>query len=145
MNDVFEPELNGEGEGTTFLDLGNLEEVPELTTLPDGSEAELVISTIEVRVSKNTGGKFIYVIFDIVGEPNTKSITHVMMLPTDKDDDKRKNQRLRAIRHFYEAFGIPTSGSVDLSSFVGNTGWAILREEADEEYGTQNRIRRFIV
>lgn len=128
----------------SFLDLGNLDDVPDLGTMPDGSECELILKSIEVRDSQKTGGKFIMAIFDIVGEPNTKSINHVMMLPTEKDDEKKRNTRLRAVRTFYEAFNIPTSGQINVSDYVGNTGWGILAEEEDSQYGMQNRVRKFI-
>lgn len=131
--------------GDTILDLGDLSQVPELTTLPDGTEVELKIVSAEVKTSTNTGGKFLSVLFDPIEHPNVKMINHVMMLPTPNDDEKKRNSRLRAIRSFYEAFNIPTSGTVDLSTVIGNTGWAILREEDDTEYGKSNKIRRFIV
>jgi len=131
---------------SSFLDLGNLDDVPDLGTVPDGTEAQLQISSLEVRSQKpeKGTGKFVMATFDIVGEPNTKRISHVMMLPAEGDDEKKRNSRLRAIRTFYEAFAIPTSGQVNMEDYVGNTGWAILAEEEDKDYGMQNRVRKFI-
>jgi hypothetical protein len=126
--------------------LGNLDDVPDLGTVPDGTEANLQIISLELKQQKpeKGTGKFIMVGFDIIGEPNTKRITHIMMLPAEGDDEKKRNYRLRSIRTFYEAFAIPTSGQVNLGDYVGNAGWAILAEEESEGFGMQNRIRKFI-
>jgi hypothetical protein len=137
-------DFEGQDEGIN-IDLGtDLGEVPDMTSLPDGSEANLKLTDIDVRVSKKTGGKFIYALLDPFEEPNAKLINHVMMLPTEGDTDKAKNNRLRAVRDFYTAFGIPLSGSVDLREYIGNTSWAILKEEEDAEYGSSNRVRRWV-
>ncbi len=140
----FSNEENGLTE--SFLDLGNLDDVPELGTVPDGTECQLQIMSIEVRQQKpeRGTGRFLMVSFDIVGEPNTKRVSHVMMLPTENDDEKKRNNRLRAIKAFYEAFAIPTSGQINLEDYIGNVGWAILSEEEDKDYGMQNRVRKFI-
>ena len=134
----------------SFLDLGNLEDVPELTTVVDG-EYELQLTSLEVgesgQQSKHPGDKYLMAKVDVVGKPTSKSIVHVMMLPTERDGEKQKLSRLRAIKNFYKAFKIPTSGPIEFNSYIGNTGWALLREEEsdDPQYGMQNRVRRFSV
>ena len=130
--------------GSTFLDFGmDLNDVPDLRTLPDGTECQVQLTGIEVRNRKNGPGQFLYCNFDVVGEADVKGIGQTYMLPTPADDEKRKRNRLAAIRDLYRAFGIPTSGQVELGVYIGNIAWAILGEEDGGEYGMQNRIKRF--
>lgn len=125
----------------SFLDLGvDLDEVPELKTVSAG-EYELVLATFERRMKT---GPFLYLQFEIAGEPAAKIVTHTIMLPTPKDEERQKDARLRAVKHFYKAFDIPTSGPVEFQNYIGNHGWGILSEEESEDYGIQNRVRRFI-
>jgi hypothetical protein len=79
---------------------------------------------------------------EVVGDPNSKLIKQIMMLPNASDDDRKKNARLRNIGDFYKAFGIPSVGKVNLASYFGNFGWAILTVEDGNEYGEQNRVMR---
>lgn len=133
----------------SFLDF-NLNNVPELSALPDGQEYELRILECEVKnsavKSDGTGGNpMVITRFDVPSEPNSKGITHVMMLPTQADDEKKHNGRLRSLKMFCDAFGIEYGSGISLGEeVVGRTGWAILGIEDSPEYGEQNRVRRFI-
>jgi hypothetical protein len=128
---------------SSFLDLGNLDDVAELTTKPLG-EYELQLANLEQGAGKDSGKKYLRADLDIIGEPDTKSVTHIMMLPTAEDPEKQRRSRLRAIKHFYNAFGIPTDGTVVIyANYIGRTGWAILDEENSEQYGKRNRVKQF--
>ena len=81
---------------------------------------------------------------ELADEADSKNITHIIMLPADGDDDKRRNNRLRAVKMFYEAFDVDYTKGVETEDLVGLTGWAIVVEEESDEYGTQNRVRRFV-
>lgn len=127
----------------SFLDF-NLNDVPELSALPDGQEYELRILECEVKNSA-AGNPMVICRFDVPSEPNSKGITHVMMLPTQADDEKKRNGRLRSLKMFCDAFGIDYGSGISLGEeVVGNTGWAILGIEDSPEYGEQNRVRRFV-
>jgi hypothetical protein len=126
----------------SFLDLGDLGDVPDEHTVEDG-EHELRLVTFEKRPGKEKG-PFLYTQFEIPDDPLAKVIQHVMMLPSPKDDERQMMKRRRAIKAFYTAFKIPTSGEVKFQDYIGNTGWALLAEQEDKEYGLQNRIRRFV-
>jgi hypothetical protein len=130
----------------TELDLGvDLETVPAQHAVP-GGEYQLCLVNAEIKQQKpeKGDGKFIQAQLEIVGDPNSKLIKHIMMLPNASDDDRKKNARLRNIGDFYKAFGIPSVGKVNLASYFGNFGWAILTVEDGNEYGEQNRVKRFI-
>lgn len=129
-------------EQESFLDLGeDLDNVPDLTTVAD-EDYELRLVTFERRPGKKKG-PFLFTEFEIVGQPDTKIIRHVLMLPTDNDPERQKQNRKRAIKYFYKCFSIPTAGPIVYSEYIGNTGWATLLEETDPTYGKQNRIARF--
>lgn len=126
----------------SFLDL-NLNDVPSLDAVEAG-EYEVRIVEVEIKTSKNTGGEMILCRLDIPSEPASKDLTHVMMLPTAADDEKKKVRRLQAIKEFCDAFGIDYSKGLSLHNPEGLTAWAILGIEETDEYGRQNRVKRFI-
>ena len=121
----------------------NLENVTELSTVPEGEYAIRVVNC-ELKTSQKTGGNYLNVRLELADEADSKNITHIIMLPADGDDDKRRNNRLRAVKMFYEAFDVDYTKGVETEDLVGLTGWAIVVEEESDEYGTQNRVRRFV-
>ena len=128
----------------SFLDL-NLNDVPELEVLADG-EYELRVTGAELKSYSNAkgAGQFISLSFDCPAEPNSKGIYHTLFLPNPGDDEKKRNNALRSIKYFCDAFGVDYSQGIDIEGLVGVTGWAILKTESSEDYGDQNRIRRFV-
>ena len=122
----------------------NLDNVQELATVPEG-EYQVRGAGAECKTSAKTGGEYLSIRLECSDEPDAKNITLVMMLPTDSDDEKARNGRLRRLKSFYEAFDIDYTKGVDTDDLVGCSGWAILTEEDDPEYGRQNRVKRFIV
>ena len=121
----------------------NLENVKELATVPEG-EYQVRVVACEMKQSQKTGGNYLNVRLELADEPDSKNITHILMLPADGDDDKRRNSRLRAVKGFYEAFEVDYTKPVESDDLQGLTGWAIVVEENSDEYGTQNRVRRFV-
>jgi hypothetical protein len=121
----------------------NLNDVKELSTVEPG-EYQLRITQCEVKTSEKTGGQFLKVLFDIPEEADSKGLSKVFMFPTDADDDKVRNNRLRSIKIFYEGFGIDYEGAVETDDLVGLTGWAILAEDEDPQYGVSNYVKRFV-
>lgn len=129
--------------GETFVNIEGLNEAQELKSVPQG-EYQVRVVSCEVKTSKNTGGDFLQAQLEIIGEPLTKNINHVMMFPTNSDDAKKQNNRKLAIRNFLQACGIDTSKGFNPSELEGCTAWAILAEEDDPEYGKQNRVRKWV-
>lgn len=126
----------------SFLNDLNLNDAVEYSSVAEG-EYELRILNIERKISANTGGEYIMARLEVMNEPYSKDINHVMMLPTAADDVKKKNNRLLALVRFFEAFGFDPNNVPTPEEMVGATGFAYLVEEEDNEYGKQNRIRRF--
>jgi len=108
-------------------------------------EYQLRVLDANVKQSQKTGGDYIFAKLEIVGEPEAKDINHVMMLPTPTDDIKQKNKRLSNIQNFLKACGYDPTSVENVQDIVGSTCWAILGEEADPEYGMQNRVKKFVI
>lgn len=108
-------------------------------------EYQLRVLDAQSKTSSKTGGDYISVKLEIVGEPEAKDINHVMMMPTSNDDVKKRNSRLSAIANFLKACGLDPASTSNVNEVIGCSCWAILAEEADPEYGMQNRVRRFVV
>lgn len=108
-------------------------------------EYQLRVLDAQTKTSSKTGGDYISVKFEIVGEPEAKDINHVMMMPTSNDDVKKRNSRLSAIANFLKACGLDPATTSNVNEVIGCFCWAILAEEADPEYGMQNRVKRFVV
>lgn len=125
----------------SLIDL-HLGEVPDLHTV-EPSEYQLQVISAESKVSIK-GNPMIAVMFDILGSDNAQSVFHTLMLPKPEDDEKAANSKKRRIKAFFEAFDVHLDGSVELDDLTGSTGWAILKEEDDEEFGARNTISRFV-
>jgi len=108
-------------------------------------EYQLRVLDAQTKTSSKTGGDYISVKLEIVGEPEAKDINHVMMMPTSNDDVKKRNSRLSAIANFLKACGLDPASTSNVNEVIGCSCWAILAEEADPEYGMQNRVKRFVV
>jgi len=107
-------------------------------------EYQVRVLDANIKDSQKTGGQYIALKLEVLGDPEIKDINHVMMIPTAKDDVKQKNKRLSAIQAALKAFGSDPATLGNVQELIGATSWAILVEEADPEYGMQNRIRRFV-
>lgn len=125
-----------------ILDI-DTENVEGFHTVP-GGEYELRILKLTQKNSQK-GDPMIEVQLDIPEDPKSKDVYHYIMLPTNRDDEKRKTQKLVNLKEFKAAFGIPQSGPVSAEELEGARGWAILAEDEDENYGKSNKIKRFVV
>ena len=121
----------------------NLDNVKELATVPEG-EYQVRIVNAEMKTSVKTGGQYLNIRLELPDESDSKGVTHILMLPADADDDKKKNNRLRALKIMYEAFEVDFSAGVETEDLVGLTSWALITEEDGGEYGIQNRVKRFV-
>jgi len=125
-----------------FLEGMNFDDVVEPTAVPEG-EYELRISEIAQDTNKN-GEPYILPKFDIVSEPTAKTVTKYMALPSASMDEKKLNKSKLNLKRFFEALGVDAGGGIDLDALVGETVWAMLGLEEDEQYGEQNYIKKFV-
>ena len=128
----------------------DLDAVPELHTLPIG-EAELRLIGAELKQQKPDRGTgyFLQLRFQSVTDPNAENINHIMMFPQAEKEERTNNQRLRALKDFAAAYGVPARTLTELingvNGAIGNSGFALLKIEESPEYGPQNRIVKFVV
>jgi len=132
-------------EHESFLDI-DLEGVPELTLLDDNTEVEVKCFSAEVKESQATpGSMYISLGLEVVGIPTAANIYHMLFLPKQDDEEKKKLNKLRSLKGAAEIFGVSFGASgIDVAEFVGNSAWAIVGVEQSEEYGDKNKIKRFI-
>ena len=126
----------------SILDV-NLADVPDLTTVPGGTEVEVQISSLEQEESK-AGNPMLTCRLKILNEENVGLITNYLTLPIEADDDETKNSKLRRLKRFCESFGIDFANGIDLEASRGKTSWAIVNEEISEEFGAKNTVKRFV-
>jgi len=124
----------------TLIDI-DVGDAVELQAVSEGNYT-LVCRSIETNDKGN--GPYIIMRCDIVGEPTSKSVTNVMMLPQESDDPKQQNSRKLALKRACEAFGVDIGPPLDLTDFVNQEAEAYLTVEETEQYGRQNRLRRYV-
>lgn len=120
----------------------HLKDIPEQEVVPPG-EYTLRCVQAEVRQSRETGRQYLYVLYEIDGYPNSFPVGHVIMFPTENDDELTRIRRLRSLKRFFEAHEIDLD-QPDTDLLIGKEVQARLVVEEDEEYGERNRIRRFL-
>jgi hypothetical protein len=107
-------------------------------------EYKLRILSAEVKTSK-ASNEYINLRCDVPAEPQAQDIYHTLMLPKG-DDAKKDNSAKHRIKLFLKAFGLPTDNAeMDLDTFVGAEGFALLQEEEVDGGGTRNTIKKFLV
>jgi len=120
----------------------NLDNVPEESIVPAG-EYEIKILSAKSKTSK-AGKPMVEVALGFPSEPDSRSCFHYIGLPAEGDEQTAANGKLRRLKEFYDAFGIDYGNPVELDTMIGETAFAIVAEEEDEEYGASNRIKRFL-
>jgi len=125
-----------------FLEGLDFDDVIEPKAVPEG-EYELRVIEVTQNVNKNNE-PYIMPRFEIASEPTAKEVSKYMALPINSMDEKRMNRTKLNLKRFFDAMGVDISGGVDLDALKGETVWAILGLEEDDEYGEQNFIKRFV-
>ena len=122
-----------------------LDDSHEPTTLKDGAEVVLRIIEVTRGTSKFTNATQYTVRFEVPTEPFSKDITEWFDEPTRGMDAKRLNEARQKMKNFMDCFGIDrTRPSDPTEDWVGCEGWCILSLRANEQYGDQNRISKFV-
>lgn len=131
-----------------FLDI-DLGDAQEPTAASEGEHLLRIVSAeLKDRKAKIEGesspGQMLVVKFSVTDEPTAKDFNHFILLPTEQDDAKTKNNRKWGLKTFCEAFEIPYGTGIDTETMPGLEGWAMLALESSEQYGEQNRVRQFM-
>ena len=119
-----------------------MDDIPDQHTVEPG-EYQVTLRKIEEKISKK-GDPMLESLFVIADDADAKPIFHYTMLPAESDDDSQVNNKLRRLKEYLQALGADTSGSIETTALVGESCFAILKEEDDIEFGKRNSISRFI-
>lgn len=124
------------------LDNLDLTNVPELCAVTEG-EYELRILEAGEHTGKNSGKLSVKVTLEIANEANAEYIYHYLSIPQPDDDERQKNNKLRRIKSFFDAFGIEQGTPYE--DWRGMMGWALVGLEEDSQTGEpRNTVKRFV-
>ncbi len=110
------------------IDLGvNFADVPELTVAPAGK--------YKLRITKATrkenGG--ISIVHEVVGHPEIATVFHNLSIPSPTQEAAKRDQQIRFIRGYMNAFGVPMAGgTINVNDFAGH--------EAEVTLGLKERM-----
>lgn len=122
----------------------NLNDAAELTTVREG-EYKLRIMKAEMKAIQSTGSNCVNLMLDIPDEPLSKTVYHTLWMPKATDSPKERANTLGHIVTFLRTFGFdPAEDISNLEVLEGATGWAILVEKDEGEYGIKNKVKKFI-
>jgi len=135
-----------------FLDLAQLDAIPDQTLLEDNTEHEVQIVKAEIleagENSKSAGQKYLRITMKAVDEPNSRPFRHVFMLPIPGQDKDTYNMRGRMLRDMLQCFEFDYASGWNIfeetSQLVGYTGNVVIRLKDDPEYGEQNEVKKYL-
>ena len=106
----------------SFIDLGtDLDNVKEPETVPEGMY-DLIVEGVTEK-EENGELKGISIRHGIEGHPDAATVFHYLSMPMDGDDEDKVNFKLRFIKNYFAAFGIPCKkGKFDVADFAGCAG-----------------------
>lgn len=134
-----------------YLDLAQLDNIPEQVILEDGTEHEVQITFAEIGESdpdrKTAGQKYLRVLYQATDVPDSKPFSDVFMLPFSGLDKETFNRRGRNLRTFFQCFDFEYKGwniFEDTQDLVGLEGEVVVRVEDDDMYGEQNQVKKYL-
>lgn len=134
------------GSNSKTVNLSGVSTSVEPTNLDDGQYQLRAVKADFVDDSHKPKEKRyprIQVIFESIEHSTAKDIFHAFFLPSENDTEKQANSKLYNIKEFLEVFEGDIMDEIDLSSWVGLTGYAhVVQEESDR--GIQNKIKSFL-
>jgi hypothetical protein len=93
--------------------IGNLDEVPELSAVPEG-EYKLNVSAADVRTGQNAPHRpYFNIVCRIEGEENAKAVYHMIAMPIGEDDPGKQDNMRRGLKYFCQATGFEFPADVD--------------------------------
>jgi len=134
-----------------YLDLAQLDNIPEQVILEDGTEHEVQITFAELGESdpdrKTAGQKYLRVLYQATDVPDSKPFSDVFMLPFSGLDKETFNRRGRNLKTFFQCFDFEYQGwniFEDTQDLVGLEGELVVRVEDDDMYGEQNQVKKYL-
>jgi len=133
---------------TDYSDLEKeIEDAPEPSILPRGSEVKARIIAMREGISDKNDAQWYMPVLDVPDQPLAMEFNDFFWDLADraKLDEKSAARSLRKFKMFATAFDIdyskPFSWADDL---IGKTGWVILGVKKDDEYGDKNTVSKYV-
>jgi len=119
----------------------DLEEIPEPQPVPNGEYVLTVVQMI-LGKSKSSGAPMYTAIMEIMDVADAQQVKYYMPLPVPEDDENQTKSKLRKVKKFAKACGLPMQGLV-MQDAEGCTLSAVLKEREFEGY-LSNEIKYLI-
>ena len=125
------------------LDLDNIPEVEILP--PDEYEMKVISSEVKDSTADDApaDAKNVVVILEAVAHPNANHVFRYFSLPNSGDTERTRNQKLRWLKEFLDAFKLDKS-DIGTEGAKGAVGWALLGTRTYDGR-EQNDVKKFIV
>lgn len=122
-----------------FMDI-EIDDAQELGTV-DGDD-EYTVEIVEVTPTPEKS----YVILQlrIQGAEMTKQIWHYLTYPKSGDNAEKINNKKLRIKRTFEAFDIQSHERTSFNLWMGRTARAVVGLEESEDYGKQNRVKKWV-
>lgn len=127
----------------SFVEQIDFTGVFEPEVVPPG-EYQVRVVSLERKVTESSGNAYLNVRLEIPSEPKSKDIYEMLNLPMPKDDLKTANLKKAQLLGFLKAIGYNPAEPIDPERVRGCMGWAILKEENDNQYGKRNRVKQWV-
>lgn len=119
----------------------NPEDAVELAALPEG---EYKVKCLKAEYMEGDSWNAIKMLLEPIDHPEAKLINHMLWLPQKDDDDARRKQTsTKRLEYACTAFGVGFPKFQD-TDFTNQEAWALLSVEETEDYGEQNKVKRFV-
>lgn len=139
---------------SSFLDLSDerMEDVVEPKAVDDGEYTLKLIdwlTTVDGEVTRINSNDQPYImprleIIDCEEAIFAKNISYYLPLVHSSMTKKEKNDTLWRLKEFFDAFEVDYTQRIEYEEIIGKTAEALLITQADEGFGEQNKISRFI-
>lgn len=134
-----------------YLELAQLDNIPDQVLLEDGSEHEVQILLARIGESgpdkKTSGQKYLLVTYKATDVEDSSPFTDVFMLPFNGLEKEQFNLRGRQLRTFFQCFDFDYHGFnlfEETDQLVGLTGEIIVKVTDDDEWGKQNAVKKYL-
>lgn len=135
-----------------FLDLAQLDNIPDQTLLEDNTEHEVQIVKAEIGESgehaKTAGQKYLRVTYKSQEDPDSRPFNDIFMLPIPGQDQDTFNMRGRMLKDFFNCFEFDYRNGFNIyeetDQLKGLTGEVIVRTADNDQYGEQNEVKRYL-
>lgn len=137
--------------GDDYLDLAQLDAIPEQQILEDGTEHSVQVTYAEIGQSdpdrKTAGQKYLRVMYKATDVPDAKPFSDVFMLPFSGLDKEAFNRRGRQLREFFQSLEFDYHGwniFEDTQDLVGLECDLVVGVEDSVEWGEQNQVKKYL-